>query len=298
MKNEKPNLLIIDLNHIANRYYFIYKDVTDDAPWLAEKCMWGVRELVKYTNADRVIVARDVGQTSRKIYYQKIFGEETEYKGTREKKDKLLYEILDNLADLIHKEFKAPILSKHDYEADDIIFALVEKFRDSFNINVMTNDADLLPLVDKDITVFIFKTSGVRFTVDKYIEFSANTFGNKIEYMRDFRDYVYITYDNLLLVKLLRGDKSDNIPMVKGFPPRKIKELLETLKDKEIDSYTSEWTGPKPYKFILKYGEDETSVLRKLKEILPEDIAEKAFLNYKLMNLNSTFDGLREPYTL
>ncbi|MBT3445467.1 DNA polymerase I [bacterium] len=104
-------------------------------------------------------------------------------------------------------------ISMEDYEADDLIGSIAEKYKKKFEICIISGDKDFTQLIGKNVKMIDTmknKTTSVDEVIEKY--------GCKPEQMIDF----------LALV----GDSVDNIPGVRGVGPKTAKELLtefETL---------------------------------------------------------------------
>ncbi len=105
--------------------------------------------------------------------------------------------------------------SSKDYEADDIIGILANKFaRQGAKVEVITSDKDLLQLVDENISVHISKTG-----VSEMIEYNTNNF-------KDL--YFGLEPKQVIDMKGIMGDSSDNLPGIKGIGEKgAVKLLLE-----------------------------------------------------------------------
>lgn len=152
---------------------------------------------------------------------------------------------------------------------------------------------------------------------------------NYQEYMEGLSAYktLAVPYNTVLLTKLLRGDKSDEIPAYPKFTPKKYKELIASLQEDGYDlsdicrydnpipviSYRGSEepipeelieSTPKEQKMI-KFKEPAclTKLCNILEDYLDEDIIEHVRFIYNGINLNGAFVGLpdgfnRRPATL
>jgi DNA polymerase I len=110
--------------------------------------------------------------------------------------------------------------SKAGYEADDIIGTLAKQASDKgYSVDIYSSDKDLLQLVDRQITVHLLK-KGMRevhdFTPEKLIETYE------------------LTHEQMIDLKALMGDASDNIPGIPGVGEKTAIKLLkeyETLEN-------------------------------------------------------------------
>ncbi|MCK4980516.1 MAG: DNA polymerase I, partial [Candidatus Delongbacteria bacterium] len=115
------------------------------------------------------------------------------------------------------KEFFAAIglqdISKAGYEADDVIATLAEKYKDKFDIIIVSGDKDFAQLVEDRVTLYDPKKSK---------SMNAENILEKYEITPEqFIDYLAIC-----------GDSADNIPGVRGIGPKGASKLLnefETL---------------------------------------------------------------------
>ena len=102
-------------------------------------------------------------------------------------------------------------------------------------IDIITNDSDLLPLVDEQVSVYIRGTR--QFSEEGcpehrlYFQVTPRTWDEYLSYASAYRGFK-IPYNSMLLFKLIRGDKSDNIPVgVEGYGGVKFAKLVEEMED-------------------------------------------------------------------
>ncbi len=113
---------------------------------------------------------------------------------------------------------KIPVVEIEGFEADDIIGTLTKKFDAEYDIMVITGDKDELQLASKNTKIMISK-KGVA-ERDIYNEAAIiNTFG--------------VTPFELIDVKALMGDQSDNIPGVSGIGQKTAYKLITEYKSIE-----------------------------------------------------------------
>lgn len=123
------------------------------------------------------------------------------------------------------KHLEIAYIEARDYEADDYIASLCQKYKERYDIVVVSTDRDFLQLVDKNIVVYNpMGKEGVFYTPDKVQEKYSINPNQVIDY------------------KALVGDKSDNINGVKGIGAKtavkilKCGSLYELLnQDKEVE---------------------------------------------------------------
>jgi len=99
---------------------------------------------------------------ARKAFWQSAFpemaaGSGMEYKGNRESMPDAMFEAITDCERLLTSA-GVPCFGMKNYEADDIVFACIKRAKEKYpgmKIDVVTNDADLLPLVDDTVSVFL-----------------------------------------------------------------------------------------------------------------------------------------------
>ena len=120
------------------------------------------------------------------------------------------------------------IITIDNIEADDTIAYIKTLFNNS-NIIIMSSDRDFLQLVDKKTTVWS-PTKKKHYTEKRVLE----------EYK--------VSSNNFILYKTILGDKSDNIPGIKGWGSKTILKKIDILKNidntynlKDIFSYADKY---------------------------------------------------------
>jgi DNA polymerase-1 len=204
-------LLAIDGNSIVNRAFYGIRPLSgpDGTPTNA---IYGflsmVSRLKNEIKPDAVAVAFDMhSPTFRHDMYD-------EYKaGRRETPDDLTKQIAI-LKDLL-RDFSIPVIECEHYEADDILGTLASHCKKTGNeCFIYTGDKDSLQLVDDCVTVYLPHTKpGGTETLVYNKSKVANDFGG-------------LTPKQLIDVKALQGDNSDNIPGVRGIGPKMAISLI------------------------------------------------------------------------
>lgn len=279
----KPKLLIVDLNHLLYRYgdrFFLEYITLEQALNNIDNAIKTVKNYIK---SNKVIIVADLSCPSRKLYYKELLNDkdETEYKEGRKRNDKW---------DILNNEVKKMLSNKYsyirgfDYEADDIITSLVSRLNNKVEKYILTIDADLLPLIDDYTNVLLFRKNSQFDDVNKYVLFTKDNFERRIKDLKSFQARG-ITLNNFLLIKMLIGDKSDNIPRVAKHTSKNIVDFIK-------------WTNlDKDFKWSYFLTNDEVSnELNKI--ILNKKEKEQALINFKLMKMNSSLGGRRKPFEI
>lgn len=118
------------------------------------------------------------------------------YKSTRNHEQRVAVE--KAAAEYILQECGFTVLARAGYEADDIIYTLVQKLHKAYdNIYIYTSDSDLYFLVDDVVSIKPSSTRAKEITRANYEQQLAKK-GAK--------------YNTLTVQKIIKGDTSDNIP--------------------------------------------------------------------------------------
>ncbi|TVQ45372.1 MAG: DNA polymerase I [Gloeocapsa sp. DLM2.Bin57] len=138
------------------------------------------------------------------------------YKADREAPPPDLLVDLANLQELL-SNLNFTIVTAIGYEADDVLATLAQKAsQEGFQVKIMTGDRDLFQLVNRKqgISVLYLHRSTIK-TVN-YAEFHPEEVIEKLG----------VTPEQIVDYKALCGDKSDNIPGVKGIGEKTTVKLL------------------------------------------------------------------------
>lgn len=135
-----------------------------------------------------------------------------EYKATRVKAPKELYQQIPVIKKIL-EAMQVPVLEKEGLEADDLIGSLVKGVDDQANKLIISGDSDLLQLVDKNTRVALLQRG-----VGQYQVLGPPEVKDK---------YQGLTPDQLIELKGLKGDSSDNIPGVPGIGDKTGRDLIK-----------------------------------------------------------------------
>lgn len=154
----------------------------------------------------------------------------------------LMYKALGMTFDILSEAGIATVKADN-YEADDLVFAAIQKAKELYPgvpIDVITNDVDLVPLVDSVVSVFLRSKKGT-YSKSKeyerlhYIQITPENYQEVVENLSRYKNF-FVPYNSVLLHKLLRGDPSDNLPGIsKLFPPRKYNKILDDMIEHHYD---------------------------------------------------------------
>lgn len=243
----RKTVMLIDGSSLIFRAFFALPKLTNNDGVMTNG-VYGF--LTMYNNAfdrykpDYVLVAFD---RASKTFRHKEF---EDYKGTRDKMpSELSYQfgILKDILDSLNVKYT----DLDGFEADDIVGTYAKMAQEEgYESVLITGDRDYLQLVDEKIVVNLTK-KGVSETKEYTVDTIKEEFG--------------LSPKQLIEVKGLEGDKSDNIPGVDGIGPKKAigfiqkygsieglyenidevsgKKTKETLIDSEAIAYMSKKIG-------------------------------------------------------
>lgn len=268
-------VVIVDFNHQAHTYFhskfrlsarvnvdgeFVEKDTTVQSGCLKNIFRW--TKGGSYPCAvcfDRPVIAR-------KAFFQSNFpdmkvGTEGEYKGGRAKMSQEMFTAIQDCENIL-KQSGVPVFAENGYEADDLIYACVKRAKEKYPgtpIDIITNDADLLPLVDDTVSLFLRSKKGTYAETkdiekSKYIQVTPRNYQEVVEDLSDYRGFL-IPYNTILLYKLLRGDTSDNYKrkdISRMFPPTKYNAMIERMMEEYVN-----------FEEVFRYGDPVTKLYYK-----------------------------------
>lgn len=201
-------LMLIDGSSLIFRAFFALPNLTNNDGVMTNG-VYGF--LTMYQNAfdkyqpDSVLVAFDrSGKTFRHEEFK-------DYKATRDKMpNELSYQfgILKDILDSMGVAYT----DLDGFEADDIVGTYAKMGQDEgYEVVIITGDRDYLQLVDENITVYLTK-KGISDMVSYDVAVINEEYG--------------LSPKQLIDVKGLEGDKSDNIPGVDGIGPKKAVDFI------------------------------------------------------------------------
>ncbi len=203
-------LVLIDGNSLLNRAFYATPVFTTKAGTPTNGVFGFIKLLLKIISDKKpthMVVAFDVhAPTFRHKEY-------AEYKAGRKPMPEELAVQMPILKDVL-KIMGVCTCEKAGYEADDIIGTLAKRF--ALQTYIYTGDRDSYQLVDEATTVCYTKRG-----VSDLLELTAENFENEIG----------LTPLQIIDLKALMGDKSDNIPGVAGVGEKSAYTLLKEYKD-------------------------------------------------------------------
>ena len=225
-------LVLIDGNSLLNRAFYATPLFTTKSGTPTNAVFGFVKLLLKIMSDKKpthLAVAFDVhAPTFRHKQY-------AEYKAGRKPMPDDLAVQFPLLKDLL-RAMKIKICELEGYEADDVIGTLAKRF--SIPTYIYTGDRDAYQLVDETTTICFTKKG-----VSDLLELTDE----------NFRDEIGLTPKQIIDLKALMGDKSDNIPGVIGIGEKSAYTLLHEYGDLDgVYAHIDELKGALKTKLITK----------------------------------------------
>lgn len=216
----KKKIVLLDGNSLAYRAFFALPLLTNDQG-IHTNAVYGftmmLQNILEEEQPTHLLVAWDAGKTT---FRHATYGE---YKGGRQKTPSELSEQFPYLRKLL-KAYNIPQYELDQYEADDIIGTLSQKGNEEkTEVVVISGDKDLTQLVT-DLTTVRITRKGITDTETYTPAHVMEKYG--------------ITPPQIIDMKGLMGDASDNIPGVPGVGEKTALKLLKAYGSIE-DVYAS-----------------------------------------------------------
>ncbi|MCP3741313.1 DNA polymerase I [Rossellomorea sp. BNER] len=245
-------LMLIDGNSIAYRAFFALP-LLNNEKGIHTNAVYGfttmLQKMLQDEKPTHILVAFDAGKTT---FRHKTYGE---YKGGRQKTPPELSEQFPYIRELLDA-YSIPRYELENYEADDIIGTLsLQAERDGYEVTVVSGDKDLTQLSSKTTTVNITRKG-----ITDIEEYTPEHIMEKWE----------ITPDQIIDMKGLMGDSSDNIPGVPGVGEKTAIKLLKQFETIERLMESLDEVSGKKLKEKLEENKDQAFMSKELATILRE----------------------------
>jgi DNA polymerase-1 len=249
-------LFLIDGHALAYRTYFALSGVGGGSRWVtnAGEPTAGVfgftsvlLRLLEQEAPEYLAVSFDTGKTFRDDMYP-------EYKATRDKMPDDLRVQIDRIQQVVDA-FGIPILTADGFEADDVLGTVARRAAEAgAQVVILTGDRDLFQLADDNV---IIRYSGRKLS-------EAEDYGPEA-----VRERYGLDPKQLIDLKAMMGDSSDNIPGVKGVGEKTATKLLEQYGDLETIYDHLEDIGSR-FSNKLQEHKDNAFLSRKLGRIVTD----------------------------
>ncbi len=165
-------------------------------------------DVVEHHQPKYLAVAFDEGLSAREEIYP-------DYKATRVEMPEDLANQIERIKDLVDA-FNIPRLTMSNMEADDILGTISRQaVEQGLDVHIATGDRDILQLLGPHVRVQLPQRGGADVVMD----------------VAAFRDKYGLDPSQLIDLKAMMGDSSDNIPGVKGVGEKSATKLLQEYGD-------------------------------------------------------------------
>ena len=229
-------IILVDGNNLLFRSYYATAytgNVMKNSKGFPTNALYGlvtmINKIILEEKPNYIAVAFDIGKNFRKCKYDF-------YKEGRQQTPDDLKKQMPYARKLLNK-MGIKTLELEPYEADDIIGTLASEVErdDNFIATIVSSDKDLLQLLSDQVDIKLLKQKD-------YIRYNPKTF---------YDDYK-INPINMIDLKALAGDPSDNIPGVKGIGEKTALSLLQKYPTiEEIYNHIDEIKGKTKEKLII-----------------------------------------------
>ena len=221
MADPKPLLLLVDGHSLAFRSFYAFAKGGDGG--LATK--EGVPTSVTYgflkSLLDTCTEWRPEGVAIAFDTAEPTFRHETDetYKANRDVAPEHFFTDLQNLQEILKEQLDLPLVMAPGYEADDVLGTLAERgAKEGWRVRILSGDRDLFQLVDDERDIAVLYLGG-----------GPNNRGSGPREIRreEVVEKLGVPPEDVVDLKALTGDSSDNIPGVRGVGPKTAITLLQ-----------------------------------------------------------------------
>ncbi len=248
----KNKLVLIDGNSIAYRAFFALPLLNNDKGVYTNAVLGFTTMLLKIIENEsptHMLVAFDAGKTT---FRHKTY---TEYKGGRQKTPSELSEQFPVIREVLDA-FNIKRYEIKNYEADDIIGTVSTiASKEDWEVKIYSGDKDLLQLVSDNVHVALTR-KGIT-DIDTYDPAFLN-------------EKYGLSPDQIIDMKALMGDNSDNIPGVPGVGEKTALKLLKQFGTVDAVYESLDKVSGKKLKEKLEENRDQAMMSKELVTIFKE----------------------------
>lgn len=262
-------IVLIDGHSILNRAFYGLPDLTN-SEGLHTNAVYGFLNILFRTLEEEqpqyLAVAFDVhAPTLRHQMY-------ADYKGTRKPMPSELREQVPMLKEVL-RAMDIELVEKAGYEADDILGTLAERCeKEGMEVTVVSGDRDILQLASDRIMIRMPKTVRGKTTIENY-------------HAKEVLERYQVEPKQIIELKALMGDTSDNIPGIPGVGEKTATKLIVEYGSIENAYVHVEEIRPNKAKESLKNNYDLAVMSKKLATIDTQAPVECDLEHAKIRNL-------------
>ncbi|MDO4454543.1 MAG: DNA polymerase I [Eubacteriales bacterium] len=206
----KEKIVLFDGNSIVNRAFYGLPDLSNSEGLHTNGIYGFLNIMLKILDEEKpqyMAIAFDLKfPTFRHELYK-------DYKGNRKGMPPELREQIPVLKKVLHA-MNIYTMEAQGYEADDLLGTTAKKMeREGYEVSLISGDRDLLQIASEHIKIRIPKTKKSGTEIEDY-------------YAKDVLEKCEVTPEQIIEVKALMGDTSDNIPGVPGIGTKTATKLI------------------------------------------------------------------------
>lgn len=238
MKNLAEKLLIIDGNSLANRAFYAIPMLSNSQGFITNAIYGFYNMLVKVLEEEKpeyLVVAFDKGKV---VFRHEVYAE---YKGTRKGMPDELRPQFPVLKDLL-RIMNIALVEMDGFEADDLIGTIVRRGEEQGLSNlIVTGDRDAFQLISPQTKVYLTRKGITELEI----------------YDEDLLQEKYgLSPRQMIDVKGLMGDASDNIPGIPGIGEKTAVKLVKQYGNlDEVLAHWEDFAGKKLGELLRTYRE-------------------------------------------
>ncbi len=262
-------IVLIDGHSILNRAFYGVPDLTN-SQGLHTNAVYGflniMLKILEEEKPQYLMVAFDVHEPT---FRHKIYAE---YKGTRKPMPEELRQQVPVIQDIL-KAMQVPVIMQGGYEADDILGTIATRAQaEGKEVSLVSGDRDLLQLASGHILIRIPKTKRGGTEIENY-------------HTEDVVEKYGITPRQVIDMKGLMGDTSDNIPGVPGIGEKTAGKILAAFPSLEEAYENLESVEPKRARELLRANRELAFLSKELATIKTDCEIPFSFDDAKYENL-------------
>lgn len=262
-------IVLVDGHSILNRAFYALPPLTN-SEGKHTNAVYGFLTMLFKTLEDEqpeyLTVAFDMHAPT---FRQEIYAA---YKGTRKPMPPELREQVPLIKEVL-QAMGILIVQKEGYEADDILGTLAKKSEgQGFAVTVLSGDRDLLQLASDEIKIRIPKTKAGKTIVEEY---------NTAQVLETYQ----VTPEQIIDMKALMGDASDNIPGIPGVGEKTASKIIAEYGSIENAYAHVDEIKPNKARESLRDNYEQAVLSKRLAEICVDSPIEYDWDNARLTNI-------------
>src|SRR5687768_8590106 len=246
MAEKRPSLFIIDGHaHIYRAYFAPFRDLTSPTgePTKATYVFTQMlMQLVAARKPDYLVMVIDCGDET--VFRRQI---DPTYKANRVAPPDDFKPQEERILQMV-RDAGVPLVCKPGFEADDVIATMAERYRDRFDIYIVSNDKDLRQLVGPNCVLYDVRSDQVVGEKEMVAKLGYGP-AQAVE------------------VQTLMGDNIDNIPGVPGVGEKTAAKLIEKYGSADAVLEHADELTPKLRENFIRHGREKLDLARRLVQL-------------------------------